>query len=263
MATKLKNLKITKVALVDEGACSEAHINLFKRRNQEMGFEEILKGLSEEQQTVVKNHMAGIQQQVSDANGNLAKSKAELDTVKADLEKAKKDFEEFKAENDKKEEEEDEDAVMKSASPALRAILEKAKSQAKAAELIAKKMADEAAEKEALAKAKTLTAIPAKEEELVGLHKSLNGVKPEVANQVFDILEKAQALINKSAAFEGKGTEGDAGAGASLSTDDAWGAIEKAAEPLAKSRNITKEAAINAVLSEQPELYKNYLATMR
>ena len=92
MAKKLTNLKITKVSLVDEGACSAAHITLFKQKggNEVMTFEEMMAiSLSEEQQSLIK---AKLEEQEAE----LAKSKEECEQAQTELEKAeteKKDLE--------------------------------------------------------------------------------------------------------------------------------------------------------------------------
>lgn len=261
-------MTITKVALVDEGACSAAHIKIVKRRNDNMTFEEIMKTLSADQQALINAEISKRDTAVAEAEKNIAKAKED----KAAAEKAQQDaeMEKTKAEEalaeaqkaGKKDTEKDsEEEIMKSASPAMKALLEKMKAQASAAEAIAKKALEEQVNKEAIAKAKTVANIPSEETTLVDLYKSLKGFDGKVADQVFDILAKADAVVAKSKAFSSTGIDGEAAV--TGTSDEAWAVIEKAAEPIAKAKNCSKEQAVTEVIKTSPELYSNYLKALQ
>lgn len=257
MATKLKNLVITKVALVDEGSCSAAHIKLYKRKeggNSIMNFESIMKALTPEQQAVVN---AEIESAKTEAKEEV---KTELDKVAADLTEAEKEKAEVEAElaKLKKANTSTDEDILKSVDPAVRAIIEKSRAQAAAAEAAVRKFKDEQEHTEAINKAKELPNLGAKEEELATVLKSLKGTDAKLYETVFGIMKSANTIIEKGAAFGELGTnkEGDTSI---QKAADAWAKIEKAAVEISKSRSMTKEAAISVVISEQPELYKSYL----
>lgn len=254
---------ITKVSLVDEGSCSEAHITLMKRKeNTTMTYEEIMKGLPADKKAVIEAMMADKDAAIAKAAADLAAAEEDKTKLAKEAEDAKKEADEAKkAMEDGKDDEDEEEQLFKSASPAMQAFITKMKEQKKAAESLAKQALEAEVTKEAIAKAKSLANIPVKEDEVVSLYKSLNGVNKELATQVFDVLEKAHAVIEKGAAFTETGSAAP-GAGAAGDNEAAWAAIEKAAEPIAKSRNISKEAAVSAVIAEQPSLYQNYLKTL-
>lgn len=253
MATKLKNLVITKVALCEEGACSAAHIKLFKRReNVPMTYEEILKSLTPEQQEVLKAKDAEMDAKVSTAESD--KKKAEEDKAKAEgeMNKAKEELAKAKAPTQTEED------LMKSLSPELQSIFKAQQSRLAAAEAIAKQAAEEQATSLAKSKVALLKSIPGEESAKVELIKSLNSKDANLANQVIDILEKANAVIEKGAAFTTAGsTGGDTGTAGSA--EACYAAIEKAAEPIALAKSISKEQAVAIVIKEKPQLYQDYL----
>lgn len=257
MATKLKNMKITKVALCEEGCCSEAHIHLFKRKEKTpMNFEEILKSLPEDQQKVIQDEMEAakacgkqeMQKEVDDAKEEAAKAQKEADAAKKELAQSKGN------------KEPSEEELLKSASPAVRALIEKQRAQIAAAEAVAKAKLEEEATNLAKSRAAVLKSVPGEEDAKTELFKSLHGKDAKLAEQVYDILSKANAAIEASAAMNPAGsnnpgaTAGDA--------DSAWSEIEKAADTIVKSKNVTKEAAISEVMKTQPELYQNYLKSL-
>lgn len=263
MATKLKNLVITKVALVDEGSCSAAHIKLYKRKEggSIMKFEDIMKALTPEQQAVVnaeieKAKCAGKEESKAELDkaaedlkaANEAKALAEKEKETANAELAKMKQEANKSEED----------ILKNVDPAVRAILEKSRAQAAAAEAAVRKMKEEQDTAEAIAKAKELPNLGTGEEELSSVLKSLKATDEKLFNTVFGIMKSADAVIAKGAAFEEKGTSQEGNDNIQKAAD-AWAKIETAAAEIAKSRNITKEAAVSVVIEEQPELYRSYL----
>lgn len=249
MATKLKNLVITKVALCDEGACSAAHIQLFKRREggNNMNFEEIMKSLTPEQQAIVKAKMAETNKAAEDKKAG--ELKTQMDTLEADNTKLKDDLAKARTSDATPESEAD---ILKTLDPAVRAIVEKSRLQAQAAEESVKKMREEQINREAIAKAKTVINLGT-EAELADLYKSLSNADAKLCEQTFTLLTKANTLIEKSAMFT------EAGSGHEGNEVDAWDKVEKAASEIAKTRNITKAKAISAVMEEQPDLYKAYI----
>ena len=278
MATKLKNLVITKVALVDEGACSAAHIQFYKRKeggSQTMKYEEILKALTPEQQAVITAEIAKAKGEVC---VDCKKAKAEC-TCKDTLAKAKKEVEDklTQAEMEKKvafDEVESlkkqinggtqsEEEILKSANldPALKALIEKNIAKSKAAEAMVIKMKEEQDNLTFVSKAKEVSSIPEADSKVVDLLKSVNGVAGAV-DKVMDVLKSANALIAKGKAFEEMGAGGSTG-GATIGSDAAWGEIEKAANAMVVKGNIKKEQAINMVIQNQPELYKNYVDALK
>lgn len=263
MATKLKNLVITKVALVDEGSCSAAHIKLYKRKEggSIMKFEDIMKALTPEQQAVVNAEIEKAKTACAE------ESKAALDKAAEDLKAAEdaKTLAEQEKENAmselnkmKQEANKSEEDILKNVDPAVRAILEKSRAQAAAAEAAVRKMKEEQDTAEAIAKAKELPNLGTGEEELSSVLKSLKATDEKLFNTVFGIMKSADAVIAKGAAFEEKGTSQE-GNGNIQKAADAWAKIETAAAEIAKSRNITKEAAVSVVIEEQPDLYRSYL----
>lgn len=263
MATKLKNLVITKVALVDEGSCSAAHIKLYKRKEggSIMKFEDIMKALTPEQQAVVNAEIEKAKTACAE------ESKAALDKAAEDLKAAEdaKALAEQEKENAmselnkmKQEANKSEEDILKNVDPAVRAILEKSRAQAAAAEAAVRKMKEEQDTAEAIAKAKELPNLGTGEEELSSVLKSLKATDEKLFNTVFGIMKSADAVIAKGAAFEEKGTSQE-GNGNIQKAADAWAKIETAAAEIAKSRNITKEAAVSVVIEEQPDLYRSYL----
>lgn len=251
MATKLKNLVITKVALVDEGSCSAAHIKLFKRKEGEtpMNFEEILKSLSPEQQSIINAEVEKAKTMLPEGAMS-AEDKKKLEEEKMKAEAAMK---KMKAEADTAGQTEEE--LMKSVDPAVRMLLEKSREKAAAAEEVVRKMREDAIEKSAVSIAKNLPGITAAEGDLVSLYKSLYGLDSTICTQVFDVLAKANDAIANSDLLK---TKGSAETTASTS-DAAWNMIEKSATQIATDTGITKSAAITQVIKTKPELYEAYI----
>jgi vacuolar-type H+-ATPase subunit I/STV1 len=156
-----------------------------------------------------------------------------------------------------------EEEILKSIKdPAVKAILETQIMKAKAAEEVAKSLKDAQNEKEAIEKAKEVTGLGAEESQLAQVYKSLKAVNPEVCETVFGIFKTASALIAEGGTLSevGKsaGTEGSAG-----DENAIWGKIEAAAEEVAKSTNVSKARAISQVISDNPDLYAQYLQAQK
>lgn len=267
MPSKLKGLVITKVALVDEGACSAAHVKLFKRRSEGgqgvMNFDEVMKSLTEEERALVQAEIdkakadlpegamsaedkKALEEKLAASEGDLAKAKDEKAAVEEELNKAKQAGQQ------------DEEELLKNVDPAVRALIEKQKARATAAEQAARTALDAQETQEALAKAKELPNISTDTDALAGIIKTLKTKAPEVLDPIMGVLKAANTAVENSLlnpiGSDGGSIPGDA--------DKAWAEIEKAAAEIAKSSNISKEAAISKVVSTNTELYNKYLSTL-
>lgn len=284
MLTLLDNLVVDRVDFVDEGACSAAFIELFKRKEPRMNFTEILSKMKPEHAEVIKQEVntqvdqlekakadldaanATISEQtdqLAEANDALAKAKEELDKANEELEilKAKESESETctcEGEADgegvckecgkpKKGAGFDETEVLKSMPEGIRAEFIKMREQKEAAEEQVRKAAEEKAEAEAIAKANTLKSLPVEQEKLVAI---LKGCSQEVV----DVLTAAATAIDEAVLDEVGKARRDTGG-----SDDAWAKIEAKAEEVAKRDNVTKQKAISIVIKENPDLYKGYL----
>lgn len=290
MPTKLKHLVITKVALVDEGACSAAHIKLYKRKEggiYTMELEEVLKLIPEDQREAAKAAIEKAKADAAKAASVKAADDAEdaidgglddamenpdgtpkKDTKKKSVAKVAAKIKGLNAEITKLKgatTTKTEDELLKSVDPAIRAILEKAKNQAAAAEAAVLKMKDETDTQESLAKAKELPNIGAKSEDLAKSFKALKKLDEKVFNDVFDVLKSANALIADGNPLGELGASGVAVDDVALTkaADVAWTAIEKKADDIKKTANCSKEQAISKAITANPELYKQYLNNLK
>lgn len=297
MPTLLKNLTITKVALVDEGSCSAAHIKLYKRKggNEVMGIEDILKMLPEDKREEAK---AAIEKAKAEAKAagagtgsgvcpNCGKPLAQctcakdVDEAVASADKAKQaktsknpvvakaatkvvelsdQIAKLKDADPSKSEEE----LLKSMDPAVRTIFEKQRAKTIAAEEAIKKMQEATDNQEALAKARELPHLATKEEELAKSFKVLKGANPEAFTQVFSVLKAADKMVADGKVIETVGASGDSGVDdVTKAADAAWTKIEQKAEEIKKSGKVSKEMAIKQAISENPALYKEYLDNLK
>lgn len=282
MPYELIDLVVNRVDLVDEGANSAAFIELYKRKenNEPMDFEAILKSLKPEHASVVQGvidtrdadlkkaredlqaanqSLTDVQGQLKDANDALAKAKAELDTLKA------KEYCECDGEEDedgmckvcgkpkKKSAAFDETETLKSMPEPARTLFLKMRAQKEAAEEQVRKNNEEKAEAAAVAKAASLKAIPVEQSKLVGILKSCT---PEVVDLLSTINKAIEATVLDEI---GKNAGNGASSGNPTTSDEAWTALEKKAQEIAKRDNITVEKAMGTALSENPDLYRKYL----
>ena len=282
MATLLENLVIDRVDLCDEGANSEAFIELFKRKERSgMDVQEILSKMKPEHSKVIQAALDASTASLTEAKDSVASITKErdeantaLETVKKELEEAKKELEDLKASGDddddgdhpddcdcpecraKRAEKDrkssgnasfDNTETFKSLPAEAREYLNTLKTQKEAAEAELRKSREEKVEAEAIAKAQSLKAIPVDQDKLVGILKTAT---PEL----IELLE----VIN--GAIEGTvlGEVGKSSSGAS-SNVDAWSKIEAKADEIAKSSNISKAKAISEVIRDNPDLYREYL----
>lgn len=264
----LEDLVIDRVDLVDEGANSAAFIEVFKRKEQNMDFSEILSKMKPE-------HASVIQQELEAVKEDLAKSRNENETLTAELTKAREDnaglttqLEEALAkaapamcECDGEADEHgvckacgkpkkgvgfDEAEVLKAMPEAARAAFLKMREQKEAAEEQVRKAAEEKLEAEAVAKAATMKSLPVEQSELVEILKNCD---PKIA----EVLSAASAAIDNVVLEEvGKGKPAQV-------DSDAWSKIETKATEIVTRDNVTKQKAIAIAIKENPELYREYL----
>lgn len=243
----IKDPEYDRVDLVKEGANSEAHIKLFKSKDKEgeddMKLEDCLK-------TLKKEHAEAIQEEFNRIIKEKEKIEEELKQMKENQGKGK-----GKGTDDEEPTEED---ILKSADPAIQAIVKQAKAQAALAEKAIAKMRDVEMQKEAIEKTKDLTNIGSDNKELVELYKSLNATDSKLCEKVFEVLTKANNVAAGSDIFKEIGAAAPAGE-TPQGKQTAWNKIEARAAEIAKSASISKEMAISRVMDEQPELYEAYL----
>lgn len=256
MATHLlKGLTVTKISLVEEGADDEAHIKLFKHKKPQggttvMNLEEILKAMKPEHKAVVEEAIAKAKNEIPE------EEKKKLEAAEAEVAKAKKELEDTKSELAKAKPELDEEEVLKSLDPGARALIEKARAQAAAAEVAVAKMRDEAIEAEVIAKARTFQGLGTEEAEMKDVLKGLKSKDEALYTSVCDVLKTAQNLVATGDIFKEAGSSRESFSG---SSDDAWAKIEKAAEEVAKAKNISLSSATTEVIKAKPELYNEYI----
>ena len=261
MPNLVVDLDVNRVDLVDEGACSAAFIELYKRKEKHMDVKEILSKMKPEHAAVIEDAIGKAKTEATTAVSEKETAQAELTKAKEDLAAALKENEILKAkqkeceENSKKECGEnskkdgasfDEEETMKSMPEPVRQMFAKMKAQKEAAEEELRKSKEAEIQSEAVAKAAQLKALPVKTEKLVEV---LKGCSPEL----LDMLTTINAAIEGTVLDEvGKSAGGSAGA-------DAWSKIEAKAEEVAKRDNVTKQKAVSIAIKENPDLYKEYL----
>ena len=278
MAKKLTNLKITKVSLVDEGACSAAHITLFKQKKggSEMTFEEMMESLSEEQQAIIKAKFDAQNEELEEAKKAFSEKEEELEKVKQE----KKDLETKASETEEDEDEEEQDddlaleansedgvtkakeelteeEILKNVDPAVREMIQKAKSEAEVHKQALIKMKEEKEVAQLTEIAKSINNVGTEETQLVSMLKKAKSVDVEFYNEVLKTLQVANNIIADSELLKEKG---QSFAGNDV---DAWSKVDAKADEIAKTRNVSKAKATNIVIDEFPELYQAYLDSLR
>ena len=288
MAKKLTNLKITKVSLVDEGACSAAHITLFKQKKggSEMTFEEMMESLSEEQQAIIKAKFDAQNEELEKAKEECSEKEQELEEAKKafsekeeELEKVKqekKDLETKASETEEEEEEADlaveadsedgvtkakkeltEEEILKNVDPAVREMIQKAKSEAEIHKQAVLKMKEEKEIAEVTEIAKSLSGVGTEETQMVSMLRKAKSLDVELYAEVLKALQVANNIIADSELLKEKG---QSFAGNDV---DAWSKVDAKADEIAKTRGVSKAKATNIVIDEFPELYQAYLDSLR
>ena len=245
----LKDLVVDRVDLVDEGANSAAFIELYKRKENSMGFEEIVSKLKPEHAEVVTAELNKAKADLEEANTALTNKSNELDVANEALAKANAELENLKATAQTCESDVDETETLKSMPEAARELFLKMRAQKEAAEEQVRKNAEEKIEAEAIAKAASLKALPIEQEKLVGIIKGCSA-------DVLELLTAANSAIEATVLEEvGK----NVGNGAKVTDESAWDKLEKKASEIAERDSITKEKAMAKAVSENPDLYREYL----
>lgn len=289
MAKKLTNLKITKVSLVDEGACSAAHITLFKQKKggSEMTFEEMMESLSEEQQAIIKAKFDAQNEELEKAKEECSEKEQELEEAKKafsekeeELEKVKqekKDLETKASETEEEEDDEDtlaievnsedgvtkakkeltEEEILKNVDPAVREMIQKAKSEAEVHKQAVLKMKEEKEIAEVTEIAKSLSGVGTEETQMVSMLRKAKSLDVELYAEVLKALQVANNIIADSELLKEKG---QSFAGNDV---DAWSKVDAKADEIAKTRGVSKAKATNIVIDEFPELYQAYLDSLR
>lgn len=253
MPNLVLDLDVNRVDLVDEGACSAAFIELYKRKEKHMDVKEILSKMKPEHAAVIEDAIGKAKTEATTAVTEKETVQAELTKAKEDLAAALKENETLRAkqkeceENSKKDGTSfDEEETMKSMPEPARQLFAKMKAQKEAAEEELRKSKEAEIQSEAVAKAAQLKALPVETEKLVEV---LKGCSPEL----LDMLTTINTAIEGTVLDEvGKSAGGSAGA-------DAWSKIEAKAEEVAKRDNVTKQKAVSIAIKENPDLYKEYL----
>lgn len=253
MPNLVVDLDVNRVDLVDEGACSAAFIELYKRKEKHMDVKEILSKMKPEHAAVIEEAIGKAKTEAATAVSEKETAQGELTKAKEDLAAANKEIETLKAkqkdcEEDKKKNGSsfDEEETMKSMPEAARQMFAKMKAQKEAAEEELRKSKEAEIQSEAVAKAAQLKALPVETDKLVEV---LKGCSPEL----LDMLTTINTAIEGTVLDEvGKSAGSTAGA-------DAWSKIEAKAEEVAKRDSVTKQKAVSIAIKENPELYKEYL----
>lgn len=248
--TELKRLKIDRVDLVPEGANSAAFVTLYKGKEMKsMDASEILQKLKPEHAEVIQAELDCLTKERDEAN-------------KA-CERAKKEAAEAQTQSGNQEDEEDEtkkaaegttsfdedETLTKSLDPQVAAYIDQLKKQKSAAEEVAKAAIAKERHANAVSKAAELKALPIAADDLVAFIEKSN-------DETIDVLSAiAKGIESTVLSEQGANTEQTF----SKSSSDAWSRIEAEAERVAKERNITVQKATGVVISEKPDLYKEYL----
>lgn len=282
MSTLLEDLVIDRVDLCDEGANSEAFIELFKRKEQSsMDVKEVLSKMKPEHAKLIQDAMDASATSLKKAQDSVAAITKERDDAMTKLDATKRLLADAnKALDDMKEEHKphpdgcdcpeckakreaaakdskgsgnagfDQTETFKSMPKEVQDYLATLKTQKEAAESELRKSKEAAAEAEAVAKAESLKAIPVEKEKLVGILKTAT---PEL----IELLTVVNTAIEGTVLGEvGKSAQNSTG---SADANDAWSKIDAKAVELTKSKGITKAKAVSEVIRENPDLYREYL----
>jgi len=252
MHTLLTNLVIDRVDLVDEGANSEAFIQLYKRKENtsNMNFTDIISKMNADEAKIVQAELDRLNDELSKSttsNETLTKQVGEL-TV--NLEKSNNQVNALN-EQITKVKDTSEDEILKSLSEPAKEIFKKMKLQKETAEEEVRKAAEAQVNAEAVAKASSLKALPVEQSELVNVIKKAD-------KDVISMLEAVNKAIEDNVLVE-KGASGDLNTTV-LTKNEAWSKIEKRATAISAAEQITFEKAIQKVIETEKELYKQYVS---
>jgi len=252
MPWSLKNFLIKRVGVVDSGDNPEAEVVLFKSKedediknkggaNMSKTFEELVKGLPEEEAKLVTDEIEKVKTE--------AMEKAKADMI--DEESKKKLADEEKVKLNKSEEE-----LIKSADPKVRELLEKAKTEADEAKKKVDELQKEKDKKDAELKKELLnkeaekyTNIGATKEDIVKIFEVTDG-KEEADKLLKGILSATNEALKDNKLMKVIGSDGDG------KDKTAREEVEEKAQELVKSEKITIEKARTKVYKQNPDLMK-------
>lgn len=151
--------------------------------------------------------------------------------------------------------EEEEEDIMKSADPAIVAIVKAAEERAEAAERIAKAERDFRLEKEFVAKASTLNNLAIDANEFGSVLKSAaESLTTEQFTAIWDALQTANSAMAEAGMFSEVGKSG------AFDNESAFSPIDKAAQKImATMPGMSREQAIAKAVESDPTLYTTYL----
>lgn len=296
MPIKLKHLLIDRVDLVGKGDNPEAHIALFKRKQEEeeeeptwvkkildtinkrnrkegdgnimFDFQKFLKDLKDEAlEARVSALPADVQKGLGEAIEQVAEEERNIDAMKGLVEKAEMTSEtdrlkariaqlEQQLAEAKKSAPEAED-VMKGLPEAVQKLLKDAQDRAEAAEKIAKETKDAQEVAKFVAIAKGMPSIVTVPDKVGPVLKRIADNSQEDFQAIEAVLKAANALLEENNLLLKE--VGAAGEGSSTGTGSAWDQIEKEAKDLMKSdSSLTHAKAIRKAMDNNPSLYKQY-----
>lgn len=265
--TELKRLKIDRVDLVPEGANSAAFVTLYKGKEMKsMDATEILSKLKPEHAAVIQAEFDSLKKAKEDAEKACEENKKACEAAAAQTQSGNPDDEDTKKANGGQSQAKpdntlsakaaegttsfDEDETLtKGLDPQVVAFIDQLKKQKAAAEEVAKEAIAKERHANAVAKAAELKALPIEESQLVAFIEKSN-------DETIDLLSAiAKGIESTVLSEEGANTSQTF----TKSSSAAWEKIEKEAQRLATERGVTVAKATGMVISEQPELYKEYL----
>lgn len=151
------------------------------------------------------------------------------------------------------------ESVLKAVDPRLASVMKsyisKAERKASAAEKIAKRERDLRLHREYVAKAADLSALPAKQTDLVTLLSTVADKAPEVEELLTSVLKSAHGALKESVLFKSEGSDAMDGNTAIAKFDAVVKEIRKS-DP-----SMSAEQAFAKALDSHPELYDEYLNT--
>lgn len=265
--TELKRLKIDRVDLVPEGANSAAFVTLYKGKEMKsMDATEILSKLKPEHAAVIQAELDSLKKAKEDAEKACEEAKKACEAAAAQTQSGNPDDEATKKANGGQSQAKpdntlsakaaegttsfDEDETLtKGLDPQVVAFIDQLKKQKAAAEEVAKEAIAKERHANAVTKAAELKALPIEESQLVAFIEKSN-------DETIDLLSAiAKGIESTVLSEEGANTSQTF----TKSSSAAWEKIEKEAQRLATERGVTVAKATGMVISEQPELYKEYL----
>ena len=265
--TELKRLKIDRVDLVPEGANSAAFVTLYKGKEMKsMDATEILSKLKPEHAAVIQAEFDSLKKAKEDAEKACEEAKKACDAAATQTQSGNPDDEDTKKANGGQSQAKpdstlsakaaegttsfDEDETLtKGLDPQVVAFIDQLKKQKAAAEEVAKEAIAKERHANAVTKAAELKALPIEESQLVAFIEKSN-------DETIDLLSAiAKGIESTVLSEEGANTSQTF----TKSSSAAWEKIEKEAQRLASERGVTVAKATGMVISEQPELYKEYL----